>query len=491
MACQRVGFLTLGCAKNEADTRAMVRSVNEAGFDTCFCELGYGEYDVIVINTCAFLQSAVNESIDTILSCAKECEELTATAKYKKSKIIVCGCLPSRYGEDLYDSFPEVSAFLPVDQEEKLVETIYRVLGEKKILKQEDATNYIYIENAYVKISDGCNRFCSYCMIPYIRGAYRSLGLKEIDEEVTRLINYGEKEIVFVAQDTGIWGSDFKNQNNDEPSDLPGLLEYFANKFPDIWFRVLYIQPQSITDELLSVMAKYNNICSYLDIPMQHANTDILKAMNRTGGAEEYKALIKHIREVVPHVAIRSTFMCGFPGETEEQFEELCEFLEEIEIDFAGTFAFSPEDQTAAFNMPNQIDDATKLERQQRLNDLCEQIGFAQNEKWIGQIVDAQITGFSMLDDPVDYATSSDTGDCCQMSSLSCSTSKKQFEFIARGQFQAPEVDGEIHIVGSENPDIDFEKIDPYNDGISPDQLGFVRVKITNSFCYELEGVIV
>ena len=313
-AVPSVCLITMGCAKNEVDSAAMARRLREAGFSVTE---EASSADAIIVNTCSFIQAATEESIDAIFEAASlpKVDEGSAV-------LIVAGCMPARYGDDLAAELTEASAFVP---------------------------------------------FCSYCTIPYIRGRYHSFPYEQIAEDVEREIASGAREIVLIAQDTGRWGADLPDGR-----DLAWLVDTLAEAHPDTWFRIMYLQPEGATDELLSVMAARENVCSYLDIPLQHVSKPILRAMNRRGDAAAFRALIERIEAAVPDITLRTTLIAGFPGETDEQFEELLDFVSEGLFHYVGVFPYSREEGTTAFDLPNQIDEDEKAERAQVLRDAAD-----------------------------------------------------------------------------------------------------------------------
>lgn len=438
----RVAFVTLGCAKNEVDTDKMKASLAAASFtlvDDC------DEADVIVVNTCAFLESAVEEGLEVVFDLVEAMEERPDPAK-----ILVAGCMPARYGEELSDELTEVQGFVSVQQEEHIADAVLSAVGRKPGEETSEARS-APVRNvagpfAYVKISDGCNRFCSYCMIPYIRGRYLSYPEEQILGEVGELVEAGTREIVFIGQDTGIWGSDFPERSN-----LAALLGAAAERFPETWFRVLYLQPQGVTDELLDCIASHDNICRYLDMPLQHASADVLRRMNRRGSGEEYLKTLSHVRERVPGVATRTTFMAGFPGETDGELQELLDFVDEARFDYAGVFPYSREEGSAAASFEGQLDEDVKIERAQAVLDACEAVGCEQVRRHVGTEQTVLVEGYEATD--------------------------AGLEALCRTQLQAPEVDGQVHV--------------PI---FSEDELpvgSFARVRIVDSFFYELEGELV
>lgn len=393
-----VAFITLGCAKNEVDSEKMRAKAKAAGYRI---EQDPEQADAVVVNTCSFIQSATEESLEAIFEAAGMDNVASGDAK-----LIVAGCMPARYGDDLEAELTEASAFVPCNKEDNLGAILDTLFGGPVAngAASADVAGEPAGVSAYVKISDGCDRFCSYCAIPYIRGRYHSFPFEDIDREVAGHVASGTREIVLIAQDTGRWGQDFN-----EPSSLAALMGSLAERYPDTWFRVMYIQPEGITDELLSTVASHDNICSYLDIPLQHVDKTLLHAMNRAGSREKYIALANHIRDVVPDVALRTTLIAGFPGETEEQFAELCDFVSEGLFDYIGVFAYSREEGTSAYDLPDQVDEEIKAERAQILRDLADtscapniaqRIGREMNVLVEGREEDGQLYGRAMCQAP-------------------------------------------------------------------------------------------
>lgn len=380
-----IAFVTMGCAKNEVDTSDMARALEEAGYA---CDAAPIEADVVIINTCSFIQAATEESIDAVL---EACE--LPRVKDGSCSVVVAGCMPARYGRDLECELPEVAAFVSCHDEEGIVARVNAVLGneQSEVGAALVSPSHNRIEGepfAYVKISDGCDRFCSYCTIPLIRGRYHSFPLDQIMEDTRRAVDAGAREIVLIAQDTGRWGSDLP----DAP-DLAFLLESLAGKFPRARFRVMYIQPEGVTERLLDTMARYDNLCEYLDIPFQHSSPTLLHAMNRKGSAEEYLSLIERIRKTMPEVALRTTLMVGFPGETEEDFDDLKDFVEEAALDYVGLFAYSREEGTRADKLAGHIDENVKADRLQELRDLADAISSGVIAKRVGSVQSLLVCG--------------------------------------------------------------------------------------------------
>ena len=428
----RVCFITLGCAKNEVDTADMKKKVLGAGFAL---EDDPASADAVVVNTCSFIQAATEESLEAIF-------DVAGLENFQRgdAKLIVAGCMPARYGDDLADELTEATEFVPCSKEDDIAAILRSILGAEKRAEGEAETAARAADlgsqpSAYVKISDGCDRFCSYCTIPYIRGRYRSFPLDEIMADIAEQVEAGAREIVFIAQDTGRWGDDF-----DEPATLAQLMAAAAEAYPDVWFRVMYIQPEGVTDELLDCVASHDNITSYFDVPLQHSDERILRAMNRRGSRAEYEALVARIRERVPGAIVRTTLIAGFPGETEEQFDDLCSFVEEADLDYVGVFPYSQEEGTRAARMDAQLDEDVKQERAQTLRDVADAVSTARVAARVGQEMDVLVLG-------------------CE----------EDGQLFGRAQCQAPEVDGVVYVNAGEPGDV-------------------VRCRIVDTLLYEMEG---
>ena len=440
---QRVLYVTLGCAKNEVDTDRMRALLRDAGFEDA---QDVREASIVLINTCSFLASATSESIERTLELAEEVAEGA-----RKLPIVMCGCVPSRYGDDLPEQLPEVAAFVKSDEEDGIVSVVEEVLGTPRSFAEVDELlpnhplRTVEGASAYVKISEGCDRFCTFCAIPYIRGRYKSRVAAEILEEVRALVAGGVREIVLIGQDTGIWGHDLPGKPT-----LASLMRQVAHELREVhgWVRVLYLQPEGMTDELIATIRDTPEILPYIDIPIQHCSPSVLKRMGRKGSSEEYAALFARLRSEIPGMVLRSTAMAGFPGETDEDFESLMDFLEREQLDYCSVFAYSQEDGTRAATMDDQIDENIKLERTQALMDLSEQMGFAATAAHVGQRARVIIDGIE--------------------------EGSNGIELIGHAWFQAPDSDGAVHIESGEAT------------------VGsVVTCEFIDSFCYELIGVIV
>lgn len=400
---KNVSFLTLGCAKNESDSARMQEDLIQAGYSIVDIA---DSADVIVVNTCSFIQSAIEESLDAVFEIAGYDSVASGDAK-----LVVCGCMPSRFGDDLEEELTEADKFVTCREEDNIVEIIDDLLGVSSVRNSVEV-DFDYAPSEYVKISDGCNRFCSFCTIPFIRGRYHSFSYDEIASDVKAKVESGTKEIVLIAQDSGIWGLDLKPREN-----LASLLKRLSEAYPDTWFRVMYLQPAGMTDELLDVMATHDNICNYFDIPLQHCDSEILKSMNRSGSRAEYEQMVARIRQRIPGVALRTTLIVGYPGETEEQFDDLCDFVSETEFDYVGIFAYSPEDGTPAAELPNQVDEDTKQARLQELRDIADAVSSHVVSQRIGTSMDVLVLG-------------------CE----------EDGQLYGRAQCQAPDVDGVTYL---------------------------------------------
>ena len=359
----KVGFVSLGCAKNLCDTEVMLHHIMEAGYNITPEET---EADAVIINTCAFIESAKKESIDSILDIAwlKEHGKLRA--------IVVTGCLAQRYSEQVLEELPEVDAILGVGGIHKIVEALAASLessGKKKskycCLDANDSaalggdrvitTGEV---SAYIKIAEGCNNRCTYCAIPSIRGPLRSRTVEDIVEEAKNLDSMGIKELVVIAQDTTVYGKDIYGQYS-----LPRLLRAITDNTSIPWIRILYCYPDKITAELIAEMRDHERIVHYIDLPVQHISDRVLKAMNRHGDSACIKDAVRRLSEAMPDIVIRTTAIVGFPGETEEDFEELCSFVKETKFERFGAFPYSREENTPAAELAGQIDEQTKQDR--------------------------------------------------------------------------------------------------------------------------------
>ncbi len=387
----RVGMVSLGCPKNQVDAEHMLYDLRQNGFEIV---ADAALADVVVINTCGFIESAKQEAIDTIL------EFCTLKQEGRIKAVIATGCLAERYKDEMIKEIPELDAVIGLGSNDKLVDIVRQIYsdgsmpvcayGSKTDLPMEGgriiSTEPFY---AYLKIAEGCSNCCTYCAIPSIRGRYRSRKMEDIISEAKWLAENGVTEIVVVAQDTTRYGEDIYGK-----SMLPELLRDLCRIEGFKWIRTLYCYPERITDELLDTIAAEDKLVKYLDMPIQHCNGKILSAMNRCGNRQFLTDLIKKIREKIPDIILRTTLIAGFPGETEEQFEELCEFVKEIQFERLGCFAYSPEEGTKAYDMPDQIH--LKV-RERRADIIMEEqmiISDRLNEKAMGKNFEVVCEGF-------------------------------------------------------------------------------------------------
>ncbi len=403
MSSFKVGMISLGCPKNQVDGEMLLEKLNKAGFEIVS---SIEASDVMIINTCGFIDAAKQEAIDTILE----------VAEYKKagliSAIVVTGCLAERYQDEIIKEMPEVDAIVGIGANNDIVKICQKALcgvttsiyPNKCYLPLDDERMVSTPSHwAYLKISDGCDNKCSYCAIPAIRGEYREREIESILKEAKHLVESGVKEIILIAQDTTKYGIKLYGEYR-----LPQLLKELCRLKKLEWIRLFYCYPDKVTDELIEVIASEEKVCSYIDIPLQHCNSDILKAMNRSGSYDELKALINKMRSRIPDLSLRTTFLVGFPGETDEQFEELCSFVKEMEFDKMGCFEYSAEEGTPAAEMNNQINDDVKAKRAEIIMDIQYSVTEKANEKRIGRIYKTVIDeltedgyiGRSYLDSP-------------------------------------------------------------------------------------------
>ncbi len=399
-----VHFVTLGCPKNEVDSDRMAARVGSSAYEVV-PELDAA--DVAVVNTCAFIREATEESVVTVLELA---------ARWKAAApgraLVVAGCLATRYGADLAAEMPEVDAFVPVADEDALLGVIER-LTRMPAEASDGPGRTPSGSSAYLQVSDGCFRRCAYCAIPYIRGGYRSRPLADLTTEAELLVASGAKEIVLVGQDISAYGRDL----GDDAPCLPDVVSTLAAVDGLAWLRLMYVQPDGITPELLEVMAARDNVCRYLDIPVQHASRSILARMNRTGSGDEFLRLLGVVRSFMHDIVLRTSVIAGFPGETDTDVEVLEDFLLLARFDYAGVFQYSAEEGTPAATMPGQVPARVKLARTQRLRDAADVVGFEKAAAHIGATLE-----------------------------VLCEEPAEEEEPHGRWRGQAPEVDGVVYL---------------------------------------------
>ena len=354
----KIGMISLGCPKNQVDAERMLAQLDKNEFEITDC---YEGADAVIVNTCGFIDAAKQEAIENILDMAQLKADGTV------GKIIVTGCLAQRYKKEIFDEMPEVDAVVGIGANANIADIVKRVINGEKLFEMPGSDQLPLTGErllttpeywSYLKIADGCSDRCTYCAIPSIRGDYRSVEFETVIDEAKQLAAAGTKELILIAQDTTNYGSDLYGKLR-----LPELLDALCEIDGIEWIRMLYCYPDKITDELLETIARRPKVLPYIDLPLQHADDGILKAMNRRGDSAFLREVIAKIRSALPDAVIRTTFIVGFPGEGEKEFENLAEFVNEIEFDRLGCFAFSPQEGTPAFNMENIVDEDVKLRR--------------------------------------------------------------------------------------------------------------------------------
>jgi len=435
-------FISLGCDKNLVDTEVMLGLLHQKGFTFTDDE---NEADVIAINTCCFINDAKQESIDTIL-------EMAEHKKHGKCKaLIVSGCMAQRYKQEIIDEIPEVDAVIGTSTYDKIADTINAVLEGKGYNQFDDLDKLPIVSTKrvittggfydYLKIAEGCDKHCTYCIIPKVRGNFRSVPMEQLIEEAKNLVEQGVKEIILVAQETTLYGMDIYNEKS-----LPKLLHELG-KIKDLkWIRILYCYPEEITDELIQAIKDEPKVCHYLDIPIQHASDAILKRMGRRTTKQELIDIVAKLRSEIPDIALRTTLITGFPGETNEQHEEVLEFVDTMEFDRLGAFVYSQEEDTPAALMDDQVEEEVKAQRRDAIMEMQQEVSIDKSADMVGKTLEVLIEG-KVTDDNA---------------------------YIGRSYMDAPNVDGYIFINTKEEL-------------MSGD---FVFVKITGALEYDLIGEI-
>lgn len=436
----RVGLVSLGCTKNQVDAERMLYKIREAGYQLVS---DAALADIAIINTCGFIESAKQEAIETIFEFAA----LKNEGRIKK--IVITGCLAERYREEVAELIPEADAVVGIGSNEDIVSILGKIMtgeavqsyGKKERLALTGGRVQTTLSfTSYLKIAEGCDNCCSYCAIPSIRGRFRSVPMEELVKEAEEMVRNGVRELIVIAQDTTRYGIDLYGEYK-----LPELLKKLCEIEELKWIRVLYCYPERVTDELLDVMATEEKIVKYMDLPIQHCDGEILKKMNRRGDEASLRALIKKIREKVPGITLRTTLITGFPGETEEQFGRLAEFVNDIKFDRLGCFAFSPEEGTPAHDMDGQLDEDVKERRAEVIMDQQMIIAVKKNKALVGETIEIVIEGFDRY------------GDC----------------YFGRSAADAPEIDGKIFFTSGGKRQVPGK---------------FVKVKITDMLDYDLIG---
>lgn len=438
----KVGMVSLGCNKNQVDAERMLYKIKEAGYQLV---ADAALSDIVIVNTCGFIESAKQEAIETILEFGKLKEE------GRIKKIIVTGCLAERYKEEVGELIPEADAVVGIGCNDNIIDILDHVLANERPLSfgnkldlpmsggRIQTTLPFY---SYLKIAEGCSNCCTYCAIPSIRGKFRSVPMETLIEEAKNLAERGVKELNLIAQDSTRYGEDLYGESR-----LPELLTELCKIEKLKWIRILYCYPERITDKLLDVIAKEDKIVKYIDVPVQHCCEDILKKMNRPGSEQTLRELMKKIREKVPGVIIRTTLITGFPSETEEQFNQLADFVKDMRFDRLGCFPYSQEEGTKAAEMPEQLDEETKQRRADVIMEQQQIIMAQNNEQMIGKTVEVVTEGFDRY------------GEC----------------YFGRSAADAPDIDGKIFFRSPKRK---------LTSG------SFVKVNITETLDYDLIGEI-
>lgn len=430
---------TLGCPKNTVDSETAMGVLEGENYNMVFSP---EEADVIMVNTCGFINDAKQESIDTIL-------EMAAYKEQGCQLLMVSGCLSQRYGEELFKEMPEVDVMIGVNDYQNINEIIANAMNKKRFISVSAYKDQPFLNKgktkitekfiSYLKIAEGCDNCCAYCSIPAIRGRYRSRDFEDITKEANSLAMQGCKEIILVAQDTTNYGIDLYGAYR-----LPELCREIAKEEGIEWIRLLYCYPHLITDELIKAIKETDKVCKYIDIPLQHCNNRLLKAMNRKATKEDSIKAIQGLRNAIPDIHIRTTLIVGFPGETEEEFQELVEFVNEMKFERLGVFTYSPEEGTSAYDMDNQIDESIKEARKETIMQIQQSISESINASKVGNVF------FVLVEEKVE----------------------DEDVYIARTQYDALEIDNTVI----------FSSEDPIEIGT------FVEVKIIDAVEYDLIG---
>lgn len=443
MKNKKILFISLGCDKNLVDSEVMLGILADRGFEMTDTEV---DADIIIINTCCFINDAKEESINTILE----------MAEYKKTgsckALIVTGCLAQRYKQEIVDEIPEVDAVIGTSKYDEIFDAVDQALKGSHFLDVDDLDRLPSVPGkrilttgghyAHLKIAEGCDKHCTYCIIPKIRGNYRSVPMEQLLAEAASLAEQGVKELILVAQETTLYGVDLYGKKS-----LHILLQELAKIKGIRWIRILYCYPEEIYPELIETIKNEKKVCHYLDMPIQHASDAILKRMGRRTTKAQLKETVSLLRKEIPDIVLRTTLIAGFPGETQEQHEELMEFVDEMEFERLGVFAYSPEENTPAASMPDQIPEEIKEERRDAILELQQEIAFDKAADMVGRTLYAMIEG-KVADEPA---------------------------YVARTYADSPDIDGYVFV----------------NTGEMLMSGDFVKVKITGSAEYDLIGELV
>jgi ribosomal protein S12 methylthiotransferase len=443
MVKEKISMVSLGCPKNLVDAEIMLGFLDREGYEITTDEK---DADIIIVNTCSFIKEAKQESVDAILDLADRKHDGHCRL------LIVTGCLPQRYQEQLCQELPEVDIFIGTGDYPRIAEIIAEKRGTSEQLRYIGDPNFIFDEDsprlkstpvysAYLKIAEGCSNCCSYCVIPSLRGSYRSRTVDALVKEARRLVAGGARELNLIAQDVTNYGADLDGK----PS-LEELIRRLAEIEELRWIRLLYAYPNGITDSLIQLIKEEEKVCKYLDLPLQHISDPILKRMNRRSTSEEIRTLLAKIRCEIPDIALRTSLIVGFPGETEEDFKNLLQFVEETQFDRLGVFCYSREEGTPAYEMSDQISERVKRERYKKVMKAQARLSFKRNRQLVGMIEEVIVEGFS-----------------------------EETELLLKGRSsrQAPDIDGQVYITAG-------------NANVGD----IVRLKITDSSDYDLIGEI-
>jgi ribosomal protein S12 methylthiotransferase len=440
---EKISMVSLGCPKNLVDAEIMLGFLDREGYEITTDEK---DADIIIVNTCSFIKEAKQESVDAILDLADRKHDGRCRL------LIVTGCLPQRYQEELCQELPEVDIFIGTGDYPRIAEIIAEKRGTSEQLRYIGDPNFIFDEDsprlkstpvysAYLKIAEGCSNCCSYCVIPSLRGSYRSRPVEALIQEARRLVDGGARELNLIAQDVTNYGADLEGK----PS-LEDLIRRLAEIEDLRWIRILYAYPNGITDGLIQLIKEEEKVCKYLDIPLQHISDPILSRMNRRSTAEEIRTLLAKLRREIPDIALRTSLIVGFPGETEEDFKHLLQFVEEAQFDRLGVFCYSREEGTPANDMTDQVSERIKRERYKKVMKAQSRLSFKRNRRLVGMIEEVIVEGYS-----------------------------EETELLLKGRSsrQAPDIDGQVYITAG-------------NANVGD----IVRLKITDSSDYDLIGEI-
>lgn len=440
---KKVAVVTLGCPKNQVDSEIMSGLLAQ---DYIFIE-NLEEADIIVVNTCTFIQSAKEESIETIFEMSRFKESSTCQT------LIATGCLAQQYGQELMQDIPELDGVLGTGNIDEITKLVQASEGTRTTLIKGGTPNFLYDELmprkrftpnylAYVKVAEGCDNYCTYCIIPYVRGHFRSRPEESVIREVQEMAAQGVKEIMVMAQDTTRYGHDLNGELR-----LPQLIHQLARIEGIEWIRLMYCYPERFTDELIETMRQEPKVCRYIDLPLQHADNKILKDMNRRGTIEEAETLIRKLRDAMPDITVRTTMITGFPGESEQEFQTMVDFIERVQFDRLGVFAYSQEENTPAGQREDQVLPEVRELRREQIMQIQQEISLARQQRWVGRVVTVMLE-----------------------------QKQPDGRWMGRTEGDAPEIDGQVYITGTQ----------------TSLQVGdLIKVRILEADSYDLIGEVV